>query len=111
MRGALSKCRRLALAAGFLSCMPVGSEDSCLAGSVFTTDTWAGDTNGLALPEGTLVFLDYNRYFQSDVFNVAPNSILTKTGLLSPRDLPANLTGYLGITRFDYFATTIWGRP
>jgi hypothetical protein len=110
MRGAL-KCWRPALASIFLSFFAIGSEDSALAGSVFVTDTWAGDANGLALPEGTLVFLDYNRYIHNDVFNVAPNSIFTKTLGLTPRDLPASGESYFGITRFDYFAATLWGRP
>jgi hypothetical protein len=108
MRVAISKCWRLALASIFLSFFAIGSKNPAFAGSVSSTDTYAGDVNGLALPEGTFIFLNYNRYIHGDAFFNTPNALLPKLG--NPRDLPANLEAYLGITRFVYFLS-LWGHP
>jgi hypothetical protein len=75
---------------------------------VSSTDTYAGDVNGLALPTGTFIFLDYNRYIHADAVINASNSFLTKLG--NPREIPANVEAYFGITRFVYF-TSLWDRP
>src|SRR5262249_28293728 len=85
-----------------------GSKNPAYAGSVSSTDTYAGDINGIALPEGTFIFLDYNRYIHADNFANNSNSLFAKLG--ATRDLPSNLEAYLGITRIVYF-TKLWGVP
>jgi hypothetical protein len=108
MRGALSKCWRLALASIFLNVIAIGDKNPAFAGSVSSADPYAGDVNALALPEGTFIVLDYNRYIHADDFVNTSNSFLTKLG--NQRELPSNFEAYLGITRFVYF-TSLWGHP
>ena len=45
------------------------------AGTVSSTDTYAGDVNGLALPEGTFILLNYSRYAHADTFINTPQYV------------------------------------
>lgn len=87
-----------AAAAGAITiAMLTGS--AAFAGSVSSTDTYAGDVNSIGLPSGTVIVLDYVGYQHADAF-------VDSKGESSK----ANANIYSNIARIAYF-TELWNRP
>ncbi|MGA7326092.1 MAG: hypothetical protein WBX25_16805 [Rhodomicrobium sp.] len=108
MHAALSRRWRIALATIVLIGATIGLKIPVFAGTIWDTETYAGDVNALALPEGTFIVLDYNSYRHADAFINTGDTFLTRLG--NPRDLPADVGAYVGITRIVYFAS-LWDHP
>jgi hypothetical protein len=106
MRNTFSKRWRVILASIALTSAVTGPTIPVFAGSISSDDYYAGDVNGLALPEGTFIVLDYNQYAHADA--VINNGLLNKLG--NPREVAANVEAYIGFTRFIYFAS-LWDHP
>jgi hypothetical protein len=115
MRNTFSKRWRVLLASAALIGATICPKSSVFAGSDKSEDTYAGDVNAIALPEGTFIFLQYFKYIHGDSFINTPDSLLTKIptafGLpQNPRQLPANIEIFQGITRVAYFSS-LWDHP
>ena len=108
MSGNLSRAWKVLLATIALLGCTIGLKIPVFAGTISDTVTYAGDVNSLALPEGTFVVVNYNRYVHADAFVNTSNTFLTKLG--NPPILPANVEAYFGITRLVYFAS-LWDHP
>src|SRR6516165_10824293 len=73
-----------------------------LAGSDYSSNTYAGDVNSLALPAGTFIALEYLGYRQGDEYITTNNNIYAKlTG--GQHVIPSTLDLYSSVTRFAYF--------
>src|SRR5258706_15490957 len=83
---------------------------SAFAGSDNSSDTYAGDVNGLALPACTFLVLNYTGYRHSDEYAASTNNIFSKT---SGGKQEFNSTGEIvtDILRFRIlpdFGTILW---
>jgi hypothetical protein len=87
-----------------------GMQTSAFAGSDNSSDTWAGDVNGIALPTGTFLAIDYMGYRHDDEYVTGGgNNIFAKlTG--GKQNIPSTAEFYTDITRFVYFSQ-LWGHP
>jgi hypothetical protein len=83
---------------------------SAFAGSDNSSDTYAGDVNGLALPAGTFLVLNYTGYRHSDEYVASANNIFSKLSGVGKQEF--NSTGEIvtDILRFSYFAR-LWDHP
>ncbi|HZV20301.1 MAG TPA: hypothetical protein VE986_02025 [Hyphomicrobiales bacterium] len=73
-----------------------------------SSDTWAGDVNAIALPEGTFLAIDYFGYRHGDAYITTPNNLLAKLG--GGHTIPSTAEAFTDITRLVYF-TSLLGRP
>lgn len=108
MRSTLSSLWRAGLAGAALFGAAICIEGPARAASINTTDTYAGDVNAIALPEGTFIYLQYFGYQHSDEYITSPGNIFAKLG--NSHQIPSNLEVFTGITRFAYF-TSFWDHP
>jgi hypothetical protein len=108
--GGMSKCRwATALRAIAFGASLLGGLSAAYAGSDNSSDTWAGDVNGLALPPGTFLAIDYTGYRHADAYITSPGNIFsTLTGGVHKLDSTGVI--YTDIVRFVYFAQ-LWNRP
>jgi hypothetical protein len=109
--GGTSKCRwATAVRAAAFGASLLGGFTAAYAGSDNSSDTWAGDVNGLALPSGTFIAIDYTGWRHSDAYITgAPNDIIR---IISGGKHELASTGeiFTDITRFVYF-TSFLDRP
>jgi hypothetical protein len=107
--GGTIKCRwATALRAAALSASLLGGLTAAYAGSDNSSDTWAGDVNGIALPTGTFLAFDYTAYVHGDKFIANNNNFLLKVGF--PKVSPADFSLLVDAARFTYFST-LFDRP
>jgi hypothetical protein len=100
--------RRIAAGAALLGSM-AGWQGSAFAGSDNSSDTYAGDYQGMALPTGTFLAIDYAGFRQSDQYITTPNNIFsTLTG--GQHTIPSTGVLYTDIVRLSYFAS-LWNHP
>jgi hypothetical protein len=103
-----------ALAGGALLLGATGA----FAGSDNSSDTYAGDVNGLALPAGTFLVINYTGYRHSDEYATSANNIFSNKTVNQLFGKPfagaqeINSTGEIvtDILRFSYFAR-LWDHP
>jgi hypothetical protein len=107
--GGKVKCRwATALRAAAFGASLIGGLTAAYAGSDNSSNTWAGDVNGIALPPGTFLAIDYTGYRHSDEFVANPNNILSRLG--NPNKIASTGEVFTDITRFVYF-TSLFDRP
>ncbi len=96
---------------GALACtgMLLGSMASALAGSDNSSNTYAGDVNGLALPTGTFLAIDYLGYRHGDFYVTSNSNIFSKLSG-GQREINSNVELFTNITRFSYFSQ-LGGHP
>jgi hypothetical protein len=106
--GGTIKCRwATALRAAALGASLLGGFTAAYAGSDNSSDTWAGDVNGIALPTGTFIAIDYAGWRHGADWDPNKNNILPKLGL--PKG-SADTTAFTDITRLVYFSS-LFDRP
>ena len=89
----------------------IGCASTAFAGSDNSSDTYAGDVNGIALPAGTFLAIEYLGWRDSNTYVTTGNNIFTKTGVSGgKKDVDGNLDLLTSITRFSYF-TRLWDHP
>jgi hypothetical protein len=100
----------LALATGAaLAAMIAGARTPALAGSDNSSDTYAADINGLVLPPGTFLAIEYLGYRHGDSYVTTPNNIFAKT-LGGGKEIDGSFELFSSITRFSYF-TRLFDHP
>jgi hypothetical protein len=108
--GGTSKCRwATALRAAALSASLLSGLSAAYAGSDNSSNTWAGDVNGIALPPGTFIAIDYTGYRHSDTYVTGGgNNIFSK--ITGKSELPSTGEIWTDIARIVYF-TQLFDRP
>jgi hypothetical protein len=101
-------CRRMAFAGAMTVSCVVGWHTSAFGGSDNSSDTYAGDVNGLALPEGTVLAIEYLGYRHSDQYITTPSNIFAKLGGAHAIDSTGEI--YTEISRLSYFSR-LMGQP
>jgi hypothetical protein len=105
----LRSCVRWGAGAIAAAAMVAGLQAPAYAGSDNSSDTWAGDVNGLALPTGTFIAIDYSGYRHSDEYVANKGNIFnTLTG--GQKNIASTGEIFTDITRFVYFSE-LWGKP
>jgi hypothetical protein len=107
--GGMSHCRwATALRAVACGASLLAGLGAAYAGSDNSSNTWAGDVNGIALPPGTFIAIDYTGYRHSDTYVTSPGNIFSKLGL--PHQTPSTGEVWTDIARLVYF-TQLFDRP
>ncbi len=86
----------------------IGFSDSAFAVSDNSSDTYAGDVNGIALPSGTFLAIQYLGWRDSDTYVTSKNNIFAKE--IGGKNIDGDLTLFTSITRFSYF-TRLFDHP
>jgi hypothetical protein len=109
--GGTSKCRwATALRAAAFGASLLGGLGAAYAGSDNSSDTWAGDVNGLALPSGTFIAIDYTGWRHSDQYFTGGGNNIISTLTGGAKQLPSTGEVFTDIARFVYF-TELFNRP
>jgi hypothetical protein len=109
--GGTIKCRwATAVRAAAFGASLVGSLGAAYAGSDNSSDTWAGDVNGLALPAGTFIALDYTGWRHSDAYITGAQNDIIRTLTGGKHDVPSTGELVTDIARVVYF-TSLFDRP
>lgn len=88
----------------------IAQQGSAYAGSDHGSDYYSGDVNGIALPAGTFLAIEYLGFRDSDTFVTTKNNFLSKTLFPGEKNIDSDFKLFTSITRFAYF-TEIWGHP
>ncbi len=106
-RGGQLKRWALGVGAALLAAIAV-PQDAAWAGSDNSSNTYAGDANGIALPTGTFLAIQYLGVRESDTYVTTNDNIFAKLG--AGKEIKSDFELFSSITRFVYF-TTFLDRP
>jgi hypothetical protein len=109
--GGTIKCRwATALQAAAFGASLLGGLTAAYAGSDNSSDTWAGDVNGLALPPGTFIAIDYTGWRHGDEYITGGPRDIIRLASGGRHELPSTAEVFTDITRFVYF-TSFLNKP
>jgi hypothetical protein len=109
--GGTMKCRwATAFRAVAFGASLLGGLGAAYAGSDNSSDTWAGDVNGIALPPGTFIAIDYTGWRHSDQYITGGGNNIIRTLTGGADKLPSTGEIWTDIARFVYF-TSLFDRP
>jgi hypothetical protein len=95
---------------GGLGAAYAGTKMASDPGSDNSSDTWAGDVNGIALPPGTFIVIDYTGWRHSDQYLTGGGNNIFATLTGGKKELPSTGEVLTNVVRFVYF-TQLFDRP
>ena len=99
---------RAVVAAAAFAGSVIGCASAAFAGSDNSSDTYAGDVNGIALPAGTFLAIEYLGWRDSNTYVTSKDNIFAKQ--FGQKNIDGNLDLFTSITRFSYFSR-LWDHP